>query len=219
MTPWPTSTDVPVHRWLPAPGNYLCGLTWDGEYLWHSDQEAGTIVTVDPGDGSVVRTLNCSQLRADLTCHNGWLCQVGGRPKRILLIDPQTGDIVNQKQVSPPSGRLCGIEMGPEGMWMCLRAPAVVQLRDFDTMSVQRELPVAGSPSGLTYVDGMVLYSEFEAGILRAVDTVTGSILATVPVEGRPTGMTWDGEQLWYCDFEARQFKAIRLNDVLNAPD
>ena len=102
---------------------------------------------------------------------------------------------------------------------MCLRAPAVVQLRDFDTMSVQRELPVAGSPSGLTYVDGMVLYSEFEAGILRAVDTVTGSILATVPVEGRPTGMTWDGEQLWYCDFEARQFKAIRLNDVLNAPD
>jgi hypothetical protein len=31
--------------------------------------------------------------------------------------------------------------------------------------------------------------------------------------------MTWDGEQLWYCDFEARQFKAIRLNDVLNAPD
>jgi glutamine cyclotransferase len=217
MTSWPTRRKVPVLSSLPAPGNYLCGLTWDGEYLWHSDQGAGTIVAVDPADGSVVRTLDCPRVRADLAYHDGWLCQVGGRPKRILLIDPKTGDIVDEKQVSPPSGRLCGIEMGPEGMWMCLRDPPVVQLRDFDTMSVQRELPVVNSPSGLTYVDGMVLYSEFEAGMVRAVDTMTGTILAAVPVAGHPTGMTWDGEQLWYCDFEARQFKAIRLDDVANA--
>ncbi|HEV7452493.1 MAG TPA: hypothetical protein VGO16_14125, partial [Pseudonocardiaceae bacterium] len=127
----------------------------------------------------------------------------------------ETGDIVDQKQVHPPSGRLCGIEMGPEGMWMCLRNPAVVQLRDFDTMSVQRELPVEGSPSGLTYVDGVVFYSEFESGMIRAVDTVTGALLAAVPVVGHPTGMTWDGERLWYCDFEARRFTAIRLGDVV----
>lgn len=217
MASWSTQTNVPVLSSLPAPGNYLCGLTWDGRHLWHSDQDAGTIVAVDPAGGSVVRTLGCSRVRADLTYHDGRLCQVGGRPKRILLIDPETGDIVDQKQVHPPSGRLCGIEMGPEGMWMCLRNPAVVQLRDFDTMSVQRELPVEGAPSGLTYVDGVVLYSEFEGGVVRAVDTVTGALLAAVTVAGHPTGMTWDGKRLWYCDFETRRFNAIRLGDVVKA--
>jgi sugar lactone lactonase YvrE len=217
MTSWPTGTNVPVLTALPAPGTYLCGLTWDGALLWHSDQEAGTIVAVDPATGSVVHTLSCSRVRADLAYHHGRLCQVGGRPKRILLVDPETGDIVDQKQVPPPSGRLCGIEMGPEGMWMCLRKPAVVQLRDFDTMSVQRELPVQGDPSGLTYVAGVVLYSDFEAGLIRAVDTVTGELLAVVQVAGRPTGLTWDGKQLWYCDFPARQFTAISLDDVLGA--
>jgi streptogramin lyase len=215
MASWPAQTNVPVLSSLPAPGTYLCGLAWDGRHLWHSDQDAGTIVAVDPAGGSVVRALDCSRVRADLAYHDGRLCQVGGRPKRILLIDPETGDIVDQKQVHPPSGRLCGIEMGPEGMWMCLRNPAVVQLRDFDTMSVQRELPVEGSPSGLTYVDGVVFYSEFESGLIRAVDTVTGALLAAVQVVGHPTGMTWDGERLWYCDFEARRFAAIRLGDVV----
>jgi len=217
MASWPTTSNVPVLSFLPAPGSYLCGLTWDDKYLWHSDQEAGTIVALDPADGSVVRTLGCSRVRADLAYHEGRLCQVGGRPKRILLVDPTTGDIVDQKQVHPPSGRLCGIEMGPEGMWMCLRNPAVVQLRDFDTMAVQRELPVEGAPSGLTYVNGVVLYSEFEGGVIRAVDTATGELLATAPVVGHPTGMTWAGNRLWYCDFEARRFNAISLDDVVNA--
>jgi outer membrane protein assembly factor BamB len=217
MASWPTRITIPVRRSLPAPGTYLCGLTWDGTHLWHSDQEAGTIVAIDPVTGSVPRILRCSRVRADLAFHDGWLCQVGGRPKRILLVDTATGDIVDQKQVSPPSGRLCGIEMGPQGMWMCLRNPAVVQLRDFGTMSVQRELPVQGDPSGLTYADGVVFYSDFEAGVVRAVDTRTGTLLAAAPVAGRPTGMTWDGERLWYCDFEARQFNAIRPEDVLTA--
>lgn len=209
------SVTVPILRFLPAPGQYLCGLTWDGEYLWHSDQAARTIVAINPTTADVVRTLACGRVRADLACHDGNLCQVGGRPKRILVIDPATGDTVVEKEVLPASGRLCGIEMGCEGMWMCLRAPAVVQLRDYPTMSVQREIPVVGQPSGLTVVDGMVLFADFDDARIRAVDTVTGGLVGDVAVPGRPVGMTWDGEQVWYCDFEARRLNAIRLADVV----
>jgi hypothetical protein len=215
MTSWQTGTTVPVVRSLPSPGNYMCGLTFDGEHLWYSDQDAGKIFAMDRATGAVVRTLDCAQVRADLAVHAGWLCQVGGRPKRILVIDPYTGEIVARKEVRPPSGRLCGTEMCPDGMWMCLRAPAVVQLRDFATMTVQRELPVDGSPSGLTYLDGIVLYSEFDTGLVRAVDTTTGELLAAVAVQGHPTGMTWDGEYVWYCDFAARAVKALRPGDVV----
>lgn len=213
---------VPVVRSLPVSGDYLCGLTFDGGHLWYSDQEAGKIFAVDPATGAAVRELSCTKVRADLAFHNGQLCQVGGRPKRVVVVDPTTGDIVAEKPVRPSNGRLCGIEMGPDGMWMCLRNPAVLQLRDFDTMTVRRELPVQGAPSGLTYLDSTVryglgstvLYGDFDEGVVRAVDVDTGRLLATVAVEGRPTGMTCDGEYVWYCDFPARSLKAMRPADL-----
>ena len=214
MTSGPAQAIAPVVRAVPGPGRYMCGLTWTGGYLWHSDQEAGKIYAIDPADGTVAATLDCPQARADLTCHDGLLCQVGGRPKRLLVIDPATGQLAGQKEVPPPSGRLCGIEMGPEGMWMCLRDPSVVQLRDYATMSVLREYPVPGEPSGLTYADGVVVYSEFQAGLMHAFDTRSQTMLGTTAVRGHPTGTTWDGTLLWYCDFRAREFAAVELGAV-----
>lgn len=207
-------TRVPVADSIPGPGSYMCGLTWDGALLWHSDQDAGKLFGLDPSTGAVVRTVACAQARADVAYHSGMLWQIGGRPKRLLLIDPLIGREIGQRPVRPPSGRVCGVEAGPEGMWMCLRGPSVVQLRDYDTMTVQREFPVDGHPSGLTYVDGVIVFSEFEAGTIRTVDAGTGEMLGVATVEGHPTGMTWDGQFVWYCDFEARRLKALRPTDL-----
>jgi streptogramin lyase len=206
---------LPVVRSLPAPADYMCGLTWDGHLLWHSDQGAQEIYGIDPATGEVVRKFPCVELRADLAFADGDLWQVGGRPKRLLRIDPHTGELRAERPVRPSSGRLCGVEAGPEGLWMCLRGPAVVQLRDLDTMSVQHEVPVLGQPSGLTYVRGVVLYSDFEDGLVRAVDPATGAQLAEAEVEGHPVGMTFDGTDVWYCDFAARRLKALALRDLL----
>jgi hypothetical protein len=208
---------VPVVAVLPVPGRYLCGLTWDGARLWHSDQEAARFWALDRESGAVQRDLPCPWVRADLTFSDGLLCQIGGRPKRIVRIDPGTGAVVDQQPVLPSNGRLTGVERGPEGVWMCLRSPAVVQLRDPATLTVRAEYPVEGSPSGLTYADGLVVYGDFEAGLLRALDVRSGGLCAVAPVGGHPTGVTWDGERLWYCDFRARRLVAVRLGDVLAA--
>lgn len=206
---------VPCARSIPAASAYLCGLTYDGRRLWQSDQDEGRIYALDPARGERLRTLSCPKVRADLTYHDGRLWQVGGRPKRLILLDPETGEVVAERAVDPPSGRLCGVEAGPEGLWMCLRGPSVVQLRDFADLSVQREFPVPAEPSGLTRAPGLVIYSEFETGIVRAFDTRTEEMVGEVAVEGHPTGLTWDGYQVWYCDFEARRIRSIRLADLL----
>ena len=202
-------------RTLPSPASYLCGLTWDGVRLWHSDQEARKIWAIDPADGTVVRTFDCGRVRADLAYGGHLLYQVGGRPKRLVLIDPETGEITGEKPVLPSSGRLTGVEFGPEGVWMCLREPTVVQLRDYDTMTVQREFPAGGSsPSGLTYAAGVVVHGDFDEAVLRLTRADDGEPLGTVPVPGRPTGLTSDGEHLWYCDFPARSLRALALEAV-----
>ncbi|GAB3974291.1 hypothetical protein GCM10029978_055540 [Actinoallomurus acanthiterrae] len=212
-----TSPDPAVGRvlaTLPGPGSYMCGLTWDGERLWHSDQEAGSIFAVDPSDGTLTRRIDCPHVRADLAYDGRLLCQVGGRPKRLVLIDPETGEVTGEKAVLPSSGRLTGAEFGPEGVWLYLRDPTVVQLRDYATMTVQREFPALGeAPSGLTYADGVIVYASFDA-MLYAMDPETGAHLGRTAVVGHPTGLTWDGRRLWYCDFAERGFRAMDLAAV-----
>jgi outer membrane protein assembly factor BamB len=209
-----TTLAVPVQD-LPGPGTYMCGLTWDGTCLWHSDQATQKIYAVDPAGGGVTRELDCRWVRADLAYDGRHLVQVGGRPKRLVLLDPATGRVADQREVPPGSGRLTGVEFTPDGVWMCLRDPVVVQLRDYRSMSVLREFPVPGStPSGLTYAHGLVVYGDFQAGRLHAVRAETGEPAGSAAVPGRPTGVTYDGQHVWYCDFPARRFRALPLSAV-----
>lgn len=213
-----TDTTAHIVRTLPGPSDYMCGLTFDGTLLWHSDQDAAKVYAVDPGDGRVVREFDCQKVRADLAHDGRWLCQVGGRPKRVVLLDPENGAVVGEKAVLPASGRLTGLESSAEGFWMILRGPTTVQLRDHETMTVQREFPAMGeSPSGLTYADGVVVYGDFDDGTLYAMDPHTGEHLGSVPTGGRPTGLTWDGEHVWFCDFPTRSFRAVAPASVLGA--
>ena len=216
MTAQEGETIAAISRTLPGPAGYMCGLTWDGTHLWHSDQDAGKIFAIDPADGRVVREFGFASVRADLAFDGTRLAQVGGRPKRMLVIDRETGHRHDEKQVLPASGRLTGAEYGPEGLWMCLREPTVVQLRDAEAMTVVRQYPARGvSPSGLTYADGVVVHGDFDDAMLYAIDATTGRNLGAVRVPGRPTGLTWDGRYVWYCDFAARSFRAVELDQIL----
>lgn len=207
-----------ANGWFWAPGNYPCGLAWDGRRLWHSDQEAARIYAIELSTGSVVHTYRCDQVRADLAFDGTMLCQVGGRPKRLVLVDPQTGTVTGHQEIRPASGRVTGVEFGPEGLWMCLREPMVVQLRDYSSMQVRREFPVRGSsPSGLTYADGVVVYGEFESGELHSIDPTNGTHIGSTRVDGRPTGLTWDGNRLWYCDFPGRAIRSIDRAHLVNS--
>src|SRR5512135_1590679 len=116
-----------VVRTVPAPAGYPCGLAWDGTRLWHSDQDAAALYAIAPQDGRVERTLACRWVRADLTHDGARLAQIGGRPKRLVLVDPADGQVTGTTPILPASGRPTGLELGPEGFWLCLRSPTVVQ--------------------------------------------------------------------------------------------
>ncbi len=148
----------------------------------------------------------------NLTFDGSTLGQIGGRPKRLVLIDPETGRISGFRPIIPANGRVTGAELGPEGLWLVLRGPNVVQLRDYPSLDILREHPVpGGSPSGLTYAEGMVVYGDFATRTLHVLDAGTGEHVRSIELGAHPTGMTWDGHRLWYCDFRARALRAFDL--------
>ncbi|WP_026421233.1 hypothetical protein [Actinokineospora inagensis] len=217
MTLHPSPATAAIRRIVPLPGSYPCGLTWDGSRLWHSDQPAGEIYELAES-GTVLRTVPCRAVRADLTFDGDLLCQVGFRPKRLILIDRDSGKQIDRREVPPASGRLTGVEHCADGIWMVLRGPTVLQLRDYETMAVLREFPTGGSePSGLTYADGVVVHGDYVERRVRATDAATGEELGSVLVDGNPTGMAWDGQHVWYCDFPGKRACALDLADILDS--
>lgn len=208
-----SQTLTPICHSIRAPGSYLCGLAWDGRYLWHSDQIAGKFFALGSSDGIVRQVIEYQGIRGDLTFIGNHLCQVGERPRRLIIVDPATGSVVDKREVLPKSARLMGIDIGEDGdLWMCLRDPGVLQRRDWETLSVQDEVAVPGRPSGLTCVGGIVVYSEFEDGLLRAVDARSGIVTGQFKLPSRPTGVAWDGRYLWYCDMPAARINALAVS-------
>lgn len=200
-----------IRNRLQAPSQYQCGLAWDGTQLWHSDQDLTTLFAIDPSNGEVTKELTSAWIRADLTFNGTHLVQVGGRPKRLVYLSPDTGHKQRMQDVVPKSGRLTGIEYVPnQGYWMLFRGPTTIQLREPVNLDVIREFPACGqSPSGLTVVGDHLVHADFETAELRTMSTHDGSTGTVVTMPGQPTGMTWDGENIWVCDFTHNRIVAI----------
>lgn len=200
---------------IPGPSDYMCGLTWSGRRLWHSDQEAKQLYALDRSTGAVERQFRCASVRADLAWSGTHLWQIGMRPKRFLVISEDDGSQQERVAITPSNGRVTGAEFGPDGIWMLLRAPQVIQLRTVsgDETTISREFAVPGEhPSGLTYADGVVYYGDFDQQLIRGIDVVTEEVVLEYPAAGSPTGLAWDGALLWYCDFQARRVRALELS-------
>jgi len=201
------------HR-IPAPGTHLCGLAWDGTTLWHSDAGTATIYALDPQTGTVRFSLRCPGVRTDLTWAGELLVQVIDTPKRLCYLRP-TGGVAGFQPVEPPTTVLCGLEASGDQLWLGYEVPPTIQLRDLETLTVQRELPVEGRIAGLTCLPNLVIYADHENSLIRSVDAISGEIVGRLKVSGSPTGLTWDGSRLWYCDYDSHEICAIEPDGLL----
>jgi hypothetical protein len=203
--------DADKDRLFPLPGEYPCGLAWDGESFWHSDQRAGQIFRMDGSSGAVRGAFSCRSARADLTYREGLLYQIGMRPKRLLVISRETGARQGVKRIEPSNGRVTGVDVHPDGFVMCLRGPSVIQVRDFESMSVCQEIPIEGSVSGLAVYDDYALVGDFPGRCMRGYHLPSGGLACQVDLIGSPTGLCAAGDTIWYADFHGRSLRALKV--------
>ncbi len=103
-----------VGTWT-SPGSYSYGMAYDGQDLWHSDQNAQAIYRLSYNDPTqVLATFNVSWRPQDLEYYGGHLWAIGGNTT-IYELDPANMNVIN----SYPTERAnsAGLAIGGGFLW------------------------------------------------------------------------------------------------------
>jgi hypothetical protein len=141
---------------FPSPGGHLCGLAYDGEYLWHSDGTTHRIYQIDPGTGVVLRSIGCDDVRTCLGFdgHNLW--QIAGKPKRIRVLATKNGAMVREIPFSDDTESVCALHVGEHSYWLGSKTTGEIEERNRINDKVMGRFATHGSVHGMALVENIM---------------------------------------------------------------
>ncbi|TVT37087.1 hypothetical protein FNH05_25150 [Amycolatopsis rhizosphaerae] len=203
-----------IVRDLPVRALDLCGVTWSGEYLYFAEIFSKQIGAIDPNSGEVVQRIPCLDVAGDLTTLRGALLQVVGEHRDLRLLDPATGDEIDEWPNPRPGHEVSGVEACRDGVWVGYADLGLVELRDPDRFRLLDRVEVGHPVTGVTVSDGFLVHTDRDASRVRFTDLASRRQRLPVMVWGKPRAITWDGRLFWYCDHATLQLRAIELPGI-----
>lgn len=201
-------------RDIPVRALKLCGLTWSGECLWFSEAVSNQIMALSPSTGEVVRRIPCAQVRTDLTTMGGNLVQVAGDPAVMRVIDPESGEVVDELPNPRPGHQLTGLEATWHGIWLGYSDLRVIELYSAQDFTPLDLYPVRHGIAGVTVSDDFLAYADYQDAKINLIDLRQRREVASISVHGNPKGIAWDGNHIWYCDHTTLQLRAIEVPGI-----
>lgn len=203
--------ELAIDRSFPAPGTHLCGMAWDGEYLWHSDGDTNRLYCIDPTTGTIVAEIACPDVRTDLAYDGANLWQIAGHPKRIRIMDPTRSQVRDEIGLGPDAENACGLCVEADRYWIGWKATARIQERSRQGHDVKAEYRALPRIAGLARAGTLLWYTEYEQRLFVGIDLTTGHEEYRFFLPGSPTGLCWDGSRFWYSDYANRRLCAVRI--------
>jgi hypothetical protein len=207
-----------VVREIPAPEAGLWGLVWDGERWWTCDRQANTALAVSPQDGRVLKALKLPDGNVrGLGWADGALVLNQGDPwkkdpKRLLRLDPDTGEILQQWPlgylehvggVAQVNGRLWVVDSFFGWLFSLDNAGEIVRSH----VSLAGPLPVVIAPEGeaVWHVDLWVPF------LIKSGLDSDGHFLDCIerPFGQAMGGVGFDGQHLWVLNSEDKRICLI----------
>ena len=111
----------------------------DGDTLWVSSRDDGTITRVDVGTGTIATTIDVGAPPGGLAVEGDDLWITDPDTDTLSLVDGNTGDVIEAVEVgSVPRG----VAIGAGGIWVAESGDATVSRLDPDTLEVTHTTPV-----------------------------------------------------------------------------
>lgn len=211
--------ELTIEHRFPSPGVHLCGLAWDGQMLWHSDADTNLLYRVDPEDGEIALELPFPDVRTGLTYHDGALWQVLGRPKSILRINPETGEIKARIELGPNLDAVCGVRVDAESFWLGPESTDPIVRHSRSSNAILAQYGPDPSADGLCLVGTRLCHTSYRDRTLAAIAIDTGESVARFDLPEAPTDMCTDGDLFWLNSFSSREIWAVRTIGETAEPD
>jgi glutamine cyclotransferase len=211
---------------IPAPGVKCQDVTWDGTYIWATDNVTKEYYQLDPEDGTVIKSI---PFPTQVPYSEGitfdgeylWTCgweESNGNGSHLFKMDPETGDILaSLAYPGEYSGNWPhGITFDGNHLWANNFAthtldkinPSNAEL--IDTLSAPGEFSI-----GIAW-DGEYLWTnDFNQSRIFKQDPYTGEVLgsAYLPIVNM-RGLAWDGNYLWTVSWEAQTIYKIDVGPL-----
>ena len=200
--------DWRVVREIPAPQGKLYTLTFDGANLWTRECESNEAVCLSPADGSVLKRLKLPEgENQGLGWWDGALGVTQSDPKRLLKLDPETGEVEVEVSVGTMDW-INGFAQVNGELWVADGFQGNVLRLDAATPGEGRPYILGGPiPSDLAAAPDGVWHCDIWApGIMKtSLEGRTphdGNLVewAEKPFDGQVNGLAHDGESLWALD-------------------
>ncbi len=209
----PLAPDWKIVRSIPAPCDEPAHLVFGDGHLWALDRKTGVVFAVSTSDGSVKKRLKLSFKKAkSVGWWDGGPGVVQSKPKRLLKLDPETGDIVREVSLAKLEWPQGFAQVGNE-LWVYDAWFGTIMRIDPKRPEKRRHHGHTGGGSRITAMpDGVCCIQDFAPLIVQT--HTKGKLLdwAETPFDGC-AGLAWDGKKLWALDAKAKRICIIEKNN------
>ncbi len=204
----PLPADWRVVREIPAPDGELYTLTFDGENLWTRDCETDEAIRLSSADGRVLRRLKLPEGKNQgLGWWDGGLGVTQSDPKRLLKLDPATGEMTGEVPLEMMDW-INGLAQVNGEVWVADGFQGNVLRLDSAGPGEGRPYILGGPiPADLAAAPDGVWHCDIWApGIMKtSLEGRTphdGNLVewAEKPFDGQVNGLAHDGQNLWALD-------------------
>ena len=221
----PLPPDGRVAHSVPAPAGDTSTMTWGDDKLWVLEKGAKELIAVSPKDGSVLRRLRVpTEEPGGIGWYQGQLVLSAGGTEhhetkpRLLLVDPENGDVTNEVPVrgnwGPGGSALVGDELWvAQGVWLIVKNLATGDERRVEGYGPW-PIDLAAAGNTLWYTDEWMpcglFHVDLEGGLLEFVDA---------PFYERweyglaVRGIAHDGKNLWALDNKNKRICIIERTE------
>ncbi len=191
----------------PAPGLAPRGLAWDGESLWHVDEQLQRLFKLDSQDLHVILSFPISGEPRGLEWDGRHLWLTDNCTKMIQQIEPASGRVCNSLTI-PDAGYLVGLAFHGQTLWQGHYDGRVTEI-DGATQRVVNRQQVGHAICGMTWAQETLWYVDDELPALHLLDPSTWMEGTRFGLRGDAAGLTWDGHHFWYADARRRTIQQL----------